>query len=251
MYHIFDSLESTNKYCELLDLDEVEEFAVVCAREQTAGIGQRGNHWESEPGLNLTFSIVLHPRFLAAAKQFGLTQALSLGVCDWLRLHLATIAAEPLIKWPNDIYVDGRKICGMLTSVHLSGDRVASAVCGIGLNINQTRFPDWIPNPVSLVMLTGHSLPLREALEGLTECIQRRYEQLRTDATTIDACYHGLLYRRGLPTLFLHHGRTLRATIEGVNAYGHLQLLSDDGTHLSCQLKELQFLPHTQQPTME
>ena len=76
----FDSLESTNKYCEALNLDEVEDFTCYWALEQTAGIGQRGNHWHSTPGLNLTFSLVLKPTWLPAERQFRLTQALSLAL---------------------------------------------------------------------------------------------------------------------------------------------------------------------------
>ena len=79
-----DSVESTNKYCEVLDLAEVEDFTCYWALEQTAGIGQRGNHWEAAPGKNLTFSLVLHPTFLPADRQFHLTQALSLALVDFL-----------------------------------------------------------------------------------------------------------------------------------------------------------------------
>ena len=79
------SVASTNKYCEVLDLAEVEDFTCYWALEQTAGIGQRGNHWEAAPGKNLTFSLVLHPTFLPADRQFKLTQALSLALCDCLK----------------------------------------------------------------------------------------------------------------------------------------------------------------------
>ena len=78
-----DSTESTNRYCEALDLAEVEDFTCYWALEQTAGIGQRGNHWEAEPGMNLTFSLVLHPTFLPADRQFKLTKALSLALVDF------------------------------------------------------------------------------------------------------------------------------------------------------------------------
>ena len=82
----FDSLESTNKYCEALDLAEVGDFTCYWALEQTAGIGQRGNHWEAAPGMNLTVSLVLHPAFLPADRQFKLTQALSLALSDFLSI---------------------------------------------------------------------------------------------------------------------------------------------------------------------
>ena len=79
-----DSVESTNKYCEALNLAQVEDFTCYWALEQTSGIGQRGNHWEAESGKNLTFSLVLHPTFLPAERQFKLTQALSLALIDFL-----------------------------------------------------------------------------------------------------------------------------------------------------------------------
>ena len=85
----FDSLESTNKYCEALDLKQVEDFTCYWALEQTAGIGQKGNHWESASGQNLTFSLVLHPTFLPADRQFKLTQALSLALVDFLSTQIS------------------------------------------------------------------------------------------------------------------------------------------------------------------
>ena len=91
--HPFDSLESTNKYCEALDLAEVEDFTCYWALAQTAGIGQRGNHWHASPGKNLTFSLVLHPSFLPADRQFKLTEALSLALVDLLStLHFHQVA---------------------------------------------------------------------------------------------------------------------------------------------------------------
>ena len=89
-----DSTESTNKYCEALDLAEVEDFTCYWALEQTAGIGQRGNHWHSAPGQNLTFSLVLHPAFLPAARQFRLTQALSLALVDQLSIFNSNQVAQ-------------------------------------------------------------------------------------------------------------------------------------------------------------
>ena len=153
----FDSLESTNKYCELLNLGETEEFTVIVAKEQTAGIGQRGNHWAAAPGQNLTFSVVLRPAFLPAADQYALTKAVSLAIVDTLAPLLPQRAEEVRIKWPNDIYVDDRKICGILINNHLQQERIAATVVGIGLNVNQRTFPDWVPNPTSLALLTGNT----------------------------------------------------------------------------------------------
>ena len=235
----FDTLESTNKYCEALDLAEVEDFTCYWALAQTAGIGQRGNCWHSAPGLNLTFSLVLKPTWLPADRQFHLTQALSLAIVDLLSTFLFPFST--LIKWPNDIYVDSKKICGTLTSARLAGDHIATAICGIGLNVNETDFPDWLPNPTSLSLLTGQQYELEPLLRNLLQHIERRYNALRDGADLNDE-YLNLLLNRGLPAQYLYHDRQITATIDGVDPFGRLLLTASDGTHLRCNLKEISLL---------
>lgn len=239
----FDSLASTNQYCELLNLPEVEEFTVIVARSQSAGIGQRGNHWEAEPGKNLTFSLVLKPVFLPVADQYQLTQAVSLAVADWLAPLVPQGASRVRIKWPNDIYVDNNKICGMLITNRVTGDRLSANIVGIGLNVNQRVFPDWVPNPTSLSLLTGREWPLEELLTGLLAAIQTRYEELRREPLgSLEAPYLARLLRRGEKATYLYQSQTIEATITGVNRFGHLQLVTPAGEQLSCQMKEIQFL---------
>lgn len=233
-----DSVESTNKYCEVLDLAEVEDFTCYWALEQTAGIGQRGNHWHSAPGLNLTFSLVLKPVWLAAARQFMLTQAISLAITEFLATYHLPHTTH--IKWPNDIYVGRKKICGTLTSARLAGDYIATAICGIGLNVNETDFPDWVPNPTSLHLLTDKSYDLKETLHTLLQCIERRYNALR-DGVDISAEYLGLLLGRGEQRRYTYLGQPVTATIEGVDDYGRLLLTTDEGSQLCCNMKELAY----------
>ncbi len=234
-----DSVESTNKYCEVLDLAEVEDFTCYWALEQTAGIGQRGNHWHSAPGLNLTFSLVLKPVWLMAARQFALTQTLALAITDFLTTCHIPHTAQ--IKWPNDIYAGGNKICGTLTSARLAGDYIATAICGIGLNVNQTEFPDWVPNPTSLRLLTGEGYDLEDTLQTLLRCIERRYNALRDGADAGDE-YHSLLFKRGIEAHYLYQGHPITATITGVDSFGRLLLTAHDGTPLRCAMKEIAFL---------
>ena len=233
-----DSVESTNKYCEVLDLAEVEDFTCYWALEQTAGIGQRGNHWHSVPGLNLTFSLVLKPVWLAAARQFMLTQAISLAITDLLATYHLPHTTH--IKWPNDIYVGRKKICGTLTSARLAGDYIATAICGIGLNVNETDFPDWVPNPTSLRQLTGETYDPEEVLHTLLACIEHRYNALR-DGADISAEYLGLLLGRGEQRRYTYLGQPVTATIEGVDDYGRLLLTTDEGSQLCCNMKELAY----------
>lgn len=236
----FDQLESTNNYCKLLDLDSVEEFTVICARSQTAGIGQQGNRWESEPYKNLTFSFILKPTFLSAADQYELTIALALAVTDLLDHELCR--DDITIKWPNDIYVGHRKICGTLVSCQLYQGVLANAICGVGLNVNQTLFPSWVPNPVSMAQVDGKTRELEPLLERLMDHITRYYRRLQDGDDSLRGAYLKRLYRTGCPASYEYQGKTIEATITGIDHYGHLLLTCSDGTPLSCGMKEIRFL---------
>ena len=238
----FDSLPSTNQYCELLDLSQTEEFSVIYARQQTAGIGQRGNCWNSQPNKNLTFSLILKPTFLPAAEQYMLTKVVSLGITDCLQ-SLIPGGNIIKIKWPNDIYINDHKVCGILISNKLSRTHLSASIVGIGLNVNQTEFPSWVPNPISLKQITGEELFLRPLLENIVQAIQTRYRQLPTNPDILDQEYLSRLLRLHQPARYLYHGEAITATIQGVNQYGHLLLTTSEGRPLTCQLKELTFLP--------
>lgn len=234
-----DSVDSTNRYCEALDLQQVEDFTCYWALSQTAGIGQRGNHWHSSPGENLTFSLVLHPTWLPAAEQFKLTQMLSLAMLDVLSTFGLKNLAQ--IKWPNDIYVDGEKICGMLVSNRLTGERLETAICGIGLNVNQLVFPEWVPHPTSLSLKTGERHELEPTLKELLKSIERRYDELR-QGVDLEEEYLSHLMNRGVEARYRHEGRELTATITGVDRHGRLILDATDGEKLVCAMKEIELL---------
>ena len=235
----FDSLESTNKYCEALDLAQVEDFTCYWALEQTDGIGQRGNHWHSAAGENLTFSLVLHPNFLPAARQFQLTQALSLALVDFLSTFNFQLSIS--IKWPNDIYVDGKKICGTLASTRLQGDTISSAICGIGLNVNELAFPDWVPHPTSLSLLSGRQYNLEALLHQLLACIEKRYHDLKSGIVS-EPEYLAYLLNLNVRARYIYNKKEISATITGVDPHGRLLLTTDDGRNISCGMKEIIFL---------
>ena len=238
--HRLASVPSTNRYCEALDLAEVEDFTCYWALEQTAGIGQRGNHWESATGQNLTFSLVLHPTFLSADRQFKLTEALSLALVDFISIFNFQFSIH--IKWPNDIYVGGKKICGTLVSTRLVGNSIASAVCGIGLNVNQCDFPDWVPNPTSLALLTGKEYNLEILLRQLLVCIEKRYNELKSGFDP-EPEYLAHLLNLGSRARYIYNEEEIVATITGVDPHGRLLLTVDDGRRISCGMKEISLLP--------
>lgn len=160
-------------------LDVLDNLSVVAARTQTSGRGQGDHTWTSEPGQNLTFTVVL--KFppcapLAASEILRITQA----VTHALREYLLSKGVAARIKWPNDIYVGDKKICGILIENILGGKQVAASMVGIGLNLNQSRFPADLPNPVSLRQVTGRRYDLREELVLLRE-------ELKKSASLLDS----------------------------------------------------------------
>lgn len=223
-------------------MDTVGEFTVVWARRQTAGIGQRGNCWTSEEDANLTFSLILKPSFLNASEAFRITQVVAIGISDMLQSLLPS--DDIRIKWPNDIWVGGRKICGTLIASKIQGTHLASAICGIGLNVNQTVFPDWVPNPTSLHLVRGKRYVLRPLLDTLLQCIRHRYRQLHDEGwVSLEQTYLEQLLHYRQPAHYRYQDHIIEATIEGVDAFGQLLLTTREGESLRCQMKEIALLP--------
>lgn len=239
--HQLQSVDSTHHYCQFLNLNEVEELTVYTAFEQTAGVGQRGNHWEAQPGQNLTLSFILHPTFLPANRQYHLTETISVAIADWLhkQLHGQSI----YIKWPNDIYVDHCKICGTLISATILHGHLAHIIGSIGLNVNQTLFPEWVPRPTSMRRLSGQHYDVTQCTISLMTTIAHYYEQLRQGHyNAIHRTYLSQLLFRNEQHSYRYRGHLIHATILDVNGYGHLQLVTDQQEALSCQLKEIEYL---------
>ncbi len=149
------STDSTNEEAKRR-ISDIDNLSVVSALEQTSGRGQRGNQWYSAPGQNLLFSIVLKSPSLIAKNHFALNEMAALSVTDFISAY--GIKAE--IKWPNDIYVGEKKICGILIENSFLGNAISSSIIGIGLNINQKNFNVSLPNPTSLVLCSAQDEPL-------------------------------------------------------------------------------------------
>jgi BirA family biotin operon repressor/biotin-[acetyl-CoA-carboxylase] ligase len=248
--HWFDTIDSTNTRL-LADQAGLPDRTVYAALYQTAGRGQKGNRWESRPGENLTFSILLKPEKLLAREQFIISQVVALGMLDFLR----TEGVDATIKWPNDIYVGDRKICGTLIEPTLSGGKVAAAVAGIGLNLNQKVFDPAIPNPTSLSLHTGKTYDVRKTLPLLLAPLFARFDKLWSPYALngYDAEYLEHLYRRGewrsfeempandVPTE-RRTGHRIEARILGIDNAARLLLEHRDGTLHNYGSKEIKYL---------
>ncbi len=212
----------------------------VIALEQTAGRGQRGNRWISRAGENLTFSIVLEPCFLPAARQFMLSECVALAVTDLL----SSCGVEALIKWPNDIYVGDRKICGILIENDLCGANLSRSIVGVGLNVNQRDFDPSLPNPTSLLLETEVGHDIFDLFNRFREALMDRYELLASgDEATIAADYLALLYGLDrLRTFARPDGTLFSGIIRDVRPTGELLIELDDAAIESFLFKEVQFV---------
>ena len=220
---------------------ELELPGLVYALEQTAGRGQRGNSWESEPGKNLTASVAMVPEGVEAARQFVISEAVALAVVDLL----ADCGVEAKVKWPNDIYAGDKKICGILIEHSLMGHTITRTIAGIGINVNQETFVSDAPNPVSLRQLTGKEYSIAEMARLLGEKIEARMAQT-AEGDRLHREFLSRLWRGdgGLyPFLDVKRGEEILARIEDIAADGILTLRTGDGELRDYAFKEVQFRP--------
>ena len=233
--------DSTNKHTirEIAD-NEIEDGTVFLAYEQTEGRGQMKNRWESEAGKNLTFSIFLRPDFLPVNQQFMISKVVCLGLKFFLQHHVN----DPItVKWPNDIYVNDKKICGILIENAVMNKQICYSVVGIGLNINQVSFHSDLPNPVSLKIITGKDYNTDELLTELLYEIDSYYTLLKTGLTNeIDSSYVNSLYMLGTTGMFRDKDRQFCGTIKGINNIGQLIVEDVEGVSRVYQFKEVEFL---------
>lgn len=243
MFIIKDTLPSTSSYLAGIAAD-APHGTVVMAREQTAGRGQRGNSWEAEPGCNITLSLLLRPEGLHPARQFVISQAVSLAIAD-LVSHF--VAAPVSIKWPNDIYVDDRKICGILIENTITGTSIDRTIVGIGLNVNQTEFRSDAPNPVSMRQL----MPKMEfdveslARAMVSDILERVDAALASPQQSLSGEYFGRLWRNeGWHPFYDHQrGHTMTARVDSVDPSGIITLTDRvDGIARTYAFKELTWL---------
>ena len=169
----YDVLDSTNNEARRA-LEGLDNLSVIAAVGQSAGRGQGDHTWYASPGKNITATVVLKPENLSAGDYLFVTRVTTLALLSYLKDR----GVQARIKWPNDIWVEDRKICGILIENILDGARMKACLLGIGLNINEEGWPENLPNPVSLKELTGKEYDVREELQALVEQISRHCEML-------------------------------------------------------------------------
>lgn len=216
---VLDSVDSTNNYAMAqVHAGLVKHGHTYFAHQQTSGKGQRSKHWNTGTG-NIALSIVIQPDRLVLSEQFLLVMAVALSCYDLVKTITGKYTA---IKWPNDIYLCDRKTGGILIENVIQSGTWKYAIAGIGLNVNQTLFPDFLPYALSLKQVTGQHYDVLQTARKLTRMVQNRYEQLNYNKAAITDEYNSVLYKLGEPVKLKAGNVIFNATIQGVTRQGRL-----------------------------
>lgn len=246
--------DSTNTFLTHYQACPSVDVVLVTAEYQTAGRGQTGNTWESAPGCNLLFSILVRPSALPASQLFSLSEAIALSLQAAVSESLSTDGIQMdadqqvTVKWPNDIYIGDRKVAGILIETELQGNCVKKAVIGVGLNVNQPHFESNAPNPVSLSQLSGHTYERSFILASIMGHFRHWYTQIQQgNLAPLHAAYRRALYRGGADSFWPYEdvNGVFMASVADVEPDGHLVLLDKDGARRRYAFKEVAFILRT------
>lgn len=240
--HKIESTGSTNDWLRTLEPDSCP-IHVAVAEYQTAGRGQKGNSWESAPGKNLLFSILIHPSFIDASEQFCLSEIIALSVADAVSEAVCTESADFTVKWPNDIYWKQKKLAGILIENTLQGCSIADCIIGVGLNVNQEEFMSDAPNPVSLRQISGHKFDTSSLLDCIMCHFIAYFEMLQNDSLDIiHNQYMKRLFRKDGLHRYRDAGGEFCASIESVGSNGMLTLRDSDEKLREYEFKQVSYV---------
>ena len=212
------------------------EGLVIYTDFQSAGKGQPGNEWESSKGMNLLFSVILHPVQVPIDELFLISQLVSISIKKALDEYTTNIT----VKWPNDIYWNDKKLAGILIENSLQGNKIMSVVVGIGLNVNQKLFLSNAPNPVSLIQIKRKRVNRKQLLQQICQNIMGLYSEM--DKEKIRKIYAESLFRKSGLFTFEANNETFQAKIKDVRPDGILELETEKGELKSFYFKEVQFI---------
>lgn len=238
---VIDELPSTQDYLSTqANIRILPEWTICRTLHQNKGKGMGANSWESEKNKNLLFSLFLRPVFLAPFEAFSLSKLIALGIRDTLQ----EFVQQPVyIKWPNDIFIKNKKVCGMLVENTFTDTSIQSCLIGIGININQGSFPASLPNASSLITYTHKPLPLEAILREALQRIKQYYQQVRlSGAETLNDNYLGHLYQRNQWHEYETDSGRFEGRITGVAPYGFLQIEDRQGNVHTFDVKQVRYL---------
>lgn len=223
-----EEVDSTNLYAKRMAEEGAPEGTLALADAQTAGRGRRGRSWDSPKGESIYMSLLLRPKILPEhASQLTLVMGLSVaeGVADVLHLPVQ-------IKWPNDVVVDGKKICGILTEMSADMDGIHYIVIGVGINVNNQKFPEELKSvATSLRIAAGKILDRQTVMRGVLDAFSRNYECfLETENLEgLVEAYNRILANRDHQVRVLDPKNPFEGIARGINEHGELLVERQDG----------------------
>ena len=239
-----DRVDSTNNYAQELSAQEfIPDGTLIWAHEQYNGRGQRDATWSSLAHLNFTGSYILMPK-LSVEEHFYLTKMTSLAVKQMVCALIGkNLEGRVKIKWPNDILVDNQKVAGILIENSVRGFDIGQSIIGIGLNINQTEFDEYLPNATSLSKLTGKTFQMTECVDLLCEELEKKYLLLKNRRLDwLDSHYLADLFRINTWAEYKTENTLFEGKLIGVKESGLVAIALRDGSEQTFNLKEVSFV---------
>jgi len=235
------AIDSTSSFLKRLAQESVlENYTVVTAENQFSGRGQQQETWHSKANKNLTISIYTSFKNLKIHNQKYLNYAISIAIFE----TLSTLKIPNLsIKWPNDILSANKKMCGILIENMIKGIKIESSIIGIGLNVNQEKFPSYLQNAISIKNCINKETDLNVLLDRLVAYLREKIELLNADQFhTLEEKYLSVLYKKNIPTMFKNSNNDLFiGIIKNVSSEGKLQIQLEDDSIKEFGIKEVSF----------
>lgn len=225
----YQEIDSTNNKAKQLAAEGVEHGSLIVAERQTAGRGRRGRTWISDEADNIYMSVLLRPKF-APDKAPMLTLVMAYSAAKALR-NLTGMDIQ--IKWPNDLVWNGRKLVGILTEMSVKEGKIEYVVVGVGVNVNTEYFAKEVEDTaVSIRQATGKMWKKETLITSIMQQFLEDYkvfEQVE-NLSNIQTAYNELLVNAGREVCILGEKESYRAKALGINEFGELLVLREDGT---------------------
>lgn len=226
-FYYEDSLDSTNIRAKTLAQEGAAHGTVVLTEEQVSGKGRMGRGWVTPKGSSIAMTCILRPKF-PPQKASMLTLLMGLSVAQAIR---SQYQLDAWIKWPNDIVISGKKICGILTEMNTEAEKIHDVVIGVGINGNLTNFPeDLRQKATSLQQELGHTVVRAPLVAAVLEIFEKNYENfcIRENLSAFMETYNQILINRNRQVQVLKSGKKLEGIAHGINSQGELLVEKED-----------------------
>lgn len=224
----YDEIDSTNNRAKEAGDNKAPHGTLFVADMQVAGKGRRGRVWQSPAGSSIYMTILLYPE-ISPLKAPQLTLVMAIAVAEGIK---EVTGLDTKIKWPNDIVVNGRKICGILTEMSTEIDYINHVVIGAGINVNQDDFPEDIRKTASsLKMELGKQVKRSELIAAIMKSFEKDYEIFvkTEDLSGLQEIYNSMLVNLDRDVKVLEPGNEYEAHALGINKTGELIVRTPEG----------------------